>query len=354
MSSIRFELSWFAPPGAEKGGDRLLLELLAGIRATGSVAGAAKAARVSYRHAWGTLSRWEGLLARKTVVLERGRGATLSALGERLLEAEARIRRRLDPTLARLSAELERNLAGSLGKTEPVLTIVASHDLALLQLRDLAVEKDIPLDLHVRGSSESLAAYSRGECELAGFHLIAGHPDLDLRQWLDPRRDAVLRFATRRQGLIVKRGNPKRIGSISDLARANIRFVNRQEGSGTRALLDRLLADAGVRPRQVRGYAVEEYTHLAVAATVASGMADAGFGIEAAAARHGLGFVPIATESYLLACRLTRLKTKPVVALRKLMAGAAFRKATAGLAGYDLLGAGKLVRFGTLTAMPSR
>ena len=331
-----------------------MLELLAGIRATGSVAGAAKAARVSYRHAWGTLSRWEGLLARKTVVLERGRGATLSALGERLLEAEARIRRRLDPTLARLSEELERDLAGSLGKTEPVLTIVASHDLALLQLRDLALENGIEIDLHVRGSSESLAAYSRGECELAGFHLIAGHPDLDLRQWLDPRRDAVLRFATRRQGLMVKHGNPKRIGSISDLARANIRFINRQEGSGTRALLDRLLGDAGVRPRQVRGYAVEEYTHLAVAATVASGMADAGFGIEAAAVRHGLGFVPVATESYLLACRLTRLKTKPVVALRKLMAGAAFRKATADLAGYDLLGAGKPVSFSTLTGMPSR
>ena len=86
------------------------------IRATGSVAGAAKAARVSYRHAWGTLSRWEGLLARKVVVLERGRGATLSALGEKLLEAELRIRRRLDPALARLSAELDRDLAGRTGR----------------------------------------------------------------------------------------------------------------------------------------------------------------------------------------------------------------------------------------------
>lgn len=354
MSSIRFELSWLAPAGAEGADDRLLLALLSGIRATGSIAGAAKAARVSYRHAWGTLSRWEGLLTRKVVILERGRGAKLAPLGEQLLEAELRIRRRLEPTLARLAAELDRQFAGSPGQTEPALRIVASHDLALLQLRDLAIETGLALDLHVRGSSESLAAYSRGECELAGFHLIAGHPDLDLRQWLDPRRDAVLRFATRRQGLMVKRGNPKRIGSVSDLTRAAVRFVNRQEGSGTRALLDRLLGDAGVRPRQVRGYAVEEYTHLAVAATVASGMADAGFGIEAAAARHGLGFVPIASEEYLLACRLARLKTKPVAALRKLMASAAFRKLTAGLAGYELLRAGKLVRFSTLTGMPSR
>src|SRR3972149_5216322 len=83
--------------------------------------------------------------------------------------------------------------------------------------------------------------------------------------------------------------------------------------SAPRALLDRLRGDAGVRPRQVRGYAVEEYTHLAVAATVASGMADAGFGIEAAAARHGLGFVPIASEEYLLACRVAPLKARPCV-----------------------------------------
>lgn len=354
MSLMRFELSWLSPPDAESGADRLLLKLLAGIRAHGSIGGAAKAARLSYRHAWGTLSRWEKLLGRSVVVLERGRGAKLAPLGEQLLEAELRIRRRLEPTLARLAAELNRQFAGSLGQAEPALRIAASHDLALLQLRDLALETGLALDLHVRGSSESLAAYARGECELAGFHLIVGHPDLDLRLWLDPRRDAVLRFATRRQGLIVKHGNPKRIDSISDLARANIRFVNRQEGSGTRVLLDRLLGDAGVRPRQVRGYAVEEYTHLAVAATVASGMADAGFGIEAAAARHGLGFVPVATENFLLACRLARLKIKPVVALRKLMAGAAFRKATAGLAGYDLLGAGKLVRLSTLTGIHSR
>ena len=350
MSMVRFDLSWLAPPDAQAGSDRVLLALLAGIRAEGSIAGAAKAARLSYRHAWGMLSRWEKSLGRPVVVLERGRGAKLAPLGEQLLEAEMRIRRRLEPTFARLTAELDRELAGTLGQAEPALRIVASHDLALLQLRDLALEAGLALDLHVRGSSASLAAYARGECELAGFHISVGHPDLDVRPWLDPRRDTVLRFATRRQGLMVKRGNPKHIRSLADLAKANVRFVNRQEGSGTRALLDRLLSDAGVRPRQVRGYTVEEYTHLAVAATVASGMADAGFGIEAAAARHGLAFIPIASEEYLLACRLARLNTQPVVALRKLMAGATFRNATAGLAGYKLRGAGKLVPFSTLIA----
>jgi len=353
MSFVRFDISWLAPPEAERGADRLLLELLAGIRATGSIAGAAKAARLSYRHVWGTLSRWEQLLGRRVVVLERGRGATLAPLGEQLLEAELRIRHRLEPTLVRLASELNRDLAASLGSGAPALCIVASHDLALLQLRDLAVEQGLAIELQVRGSSEALAAYARGDCDLAGFHLAADRPDLDLRQWLDPRRDQLIRFATRRQGLIVKRGNPKRIHAIADLARPTVRFVNRQAGSGTRALLDRLLADAGVKPRQVRGYALEEYTHLAVAATVASRVADAGFGIEAAAARHSLDFVPIETEEYLLACRLARLKTKPVMTLRKLMASAVFHKQAAEFAGYDLSRAGKLVPLAALTGRSS-
>lgn len=354
MSFIDFDLSWLSPPGAQAAADRPLFELLAGVRIHGSIAGAAKAARLSYRHAWGVLGRWEQLLGRPVVISEQGRGAKLAPLGEQLLEADLHIRRRLEPALARLSADLERQLTESLQAAEPALRIVASHDMALLQLRDLALERGLTLELHVRGSSESLAAYARGECELAGFHLISGRPDLDLRQWLAPRQDAILRFATRRQGLMVKRGNPKRIGAIADLARPAVRFVNRQEGSGTRVLLDRLLDEAGVRSRQVRGYAVEEYTHLAVAATVASGMADAAFGIEAAAAHHGLAFVPIATEEYLLVCRLARLKSKQFVALRKLMASAEFRAATVGLAGYDLRRAGRLLRSGALLGAQAR
>lgn len=354
MSLVRFDISWLAPAGAEKGTDRLLLELLAGIRVRGSIAGAAKAAGVSYRHAWGMLNRWEGILGSKVVTLERGRGAALAPLGERLLEAELRIRRRIEPVLARLAAELDRELAVPRRENQPELRIVASHDLALLRLRELALEKGLRIDLQVRGSSESLAAYSRGDCDVAGFHLIADHRDLNLRQWLDPRRDALIRFSARRQGLIVRRGNPKKIRSIPDLARPTLWFVNRQPGSGTRALLDRLLADAGIRPEQIRGYAAEEYTHLAVAATVASGMADAGFGIEAAAARHGLDFVPIATEDYLLACRARQLKASPLSRLRKLMADAAFRRACAEFAGYDLTRAGRLLPFSAITQFAHR
>jgi putative molybdopterin biosynthesis protein len=113
-------------------------------------------------------------------------------------------------------------------------------------------------------------------------------------------------------------------------------------------LFDRLLAEAGLNPRQIRGYSIEEYTHLAVAATVASGMADATFGIEAAAARHGLDFVPVATEQYLLAIRIGRLKSPPVAGLRKLMGSASFRAACSELAGYDLSQAGRITRLSSI------
>src|SRR3990170_3831085 len=136
MSLVRFDLSWLAPPDAQSGADRLLLALLAGIRAHGSIAGAAKASRLSYRHAWGTLARWERLLGRRVVVLERGRGATLAPLGEQLLEADLRVRRKLEPVLARIAAELEAQFPASMGTAQPVLRVIASHDLALLQLRD--------------------------------------------------------------------------------------------------------------------------------------------------------------------------------------------------------------------------
>ena len=98
-------------------------------------------------------------------------------------------------------------------------------------------------------------------------------------------------------------GNPRRIRQLSQLARPGIRFINRQAGSGTRLLFDALLADAGINPSRIAGYDMEEFTHGAVAASVASGMADAGFGIEAAARQAHLAFVPLARERYFLAFR---------------------------------------------------
>jgi molybdate-binding protein len=142
-------------------------------------------------------------------------------------------------------------------------------------------------------------------------------------------------FADRWQGLIVARRNPRGIRSLADLARKPARFVNRQAGSGTRLLFDALLATERIRPAQIHGYRHEEFTHAAVAAMIASGAADCAFGIEAAAALHGLAFVPLASERYFLAMHEGTARSGARQLLDAL-ASRWFRGAVRTLAGYTL------------------
>jgi molybdate-binding protein len=123
---------------------------------------------------------------------------------------------------------------------------------------------------------------------------------------------------------------------VTDLAREDIRFVNRQSGSGTRALLDALLVLDGVDPTGIDGYIHEEFTHSAVAALLSSGAANAGFGVEAAAAKFDLEFVSLATETYFYAVHERTLKSNPAVqSLVSVIAGSTFRRRVAELPGYD-------------------
>src|SRR5262249_33858055 len=155
-----------------------------------------------------------------------------------------------------------------------------------------------------------------GHCALGGFHIAEGLDDpaaiAGFLRYLRPGSHKAIGFATRAQGLMMKRGNPKGIASLADLARKDVRFINRQRGSGSRIELDQLLARAGIDADAVGGYQNEEHTHLAVAATVAGGMADAGFGIQAAAAQYELDFLPLLSEHYYLACRADALDSGEV------------------------------------------
>jgi molybdate-binding protein len=160
-----------------------------------------------------------------------------------------------------------------------------------------------------------------------------------------------VRFVRRRQGLILPRGNPRRVRTLADVAQRRLRFVNRQRGSGTRVLVDQLLHAQHVDPSSVRGYATEEFTHLAVAATVAAGNADAGFGLEAAARQFRLAFVPVVEERYLLACRRSALRQPAVARLRELLATRAARRAIVRLAGYAPDRPGELLELADLRAL---
>jgi molybdate-binding protein len=137
------------------------------------------------------------------------------------------------------------------------------------------------------------------------------------------------------QGIFVAKGNPKNVQGLADLTRAGLRFVNRQKGSGTRVLLELLLGDAGIDSAAINGFGTAEFTHAAVAAYVASGMADVSFGVETAARRFDLDFIPVIREQYFLACDASALDTPMVAAAQAAMASAAFKQVLAALPGYD-------------------
>jgi len=317
--------------------DPRLPVLLAAVAERGSLAAACDAAGLPYRSAWGLVRDAGERLGRPLVTMERGRGARLTADGEAWLAAHGAALRRLgDNALA---------LGDRRAAVLPVLRIAASHDIALAQLRDaLPASGPLRVDLAFMGSVEALDAYARGRADLAGFHVA---PELlhdaafaGLRRALRPARDRLVRFAQRDQGLIVPAGNPRRVRSLADVAAKSLQFVNRQPGSGTRLLVDALLAREGIAPDRIRGYATAELNHVAAAAAVASGGADVAFGLRAAAAEFGLGFVPLVREQYRFAVRARAVAAPAVAAFLAALRGPLLARSAAQLAGYDVSRAG--------------
>lgn len=323
---------------------RLVL-LLESIARHGNLQAASKATGLSYRHAWGLLEAAAQQLGDTLVLPQQGRGTRLSPLAERLLAGLVDASGPLAAAIREGEGRLRDTLAAALKTTPSKAAIIyASHDLALARLRDLPdANHDVPLELHFQGSLDCLAALRRKQCDLAGFHLPALSEAsvlaAQLRPWLRLKSLRVARLFDRTQGLMVAAGNPKQLSTLADLARRGVRFVNRQPGSGTRLCLDFLLAQQRLRPGAIHGYAHEEFTHAAVAATVASSMADAGFGIEAAAREHKLGFVPLLQEHYYFAARGPALRQPRLQALLAQMESPAFQKLVNKLAGYRAAGA---------------
>jgi len=325
--------------------DPRLFRLLQAIHEHGKLTKAAQQADVSYRHGWNLLNNWGAFFGTELVELRQGKGASLTVLGEKLLWAEQRVVARLEPQLKNLASELNLELQKSLTQSHPVVRLYASHGYAVALLADQ--QADFQLDLQYTSAEQALAALNRGQCDLAGFHMPTEPVSEAMRQGyrrhLKPRGHRIIRFVTRRQGLMVKLGNPLGIGGVRDLVRSKVRFINRQSDSGTRALLDELLRRERLRSADVVGYENEEYTHSAIAAYVAAGMADVGFGVEAAARQFGLDFIPLTSEYYLFVCRSSALKLE---GLRRFVASLSrpeLKKQILALPGYAPDRAGEVV-----------
>ncbi len=287
------------------------MALLLAVAEQGSLLRACAVVGISYRHGWTLIREGEALLGIPLLLMERGKGSRLSPLAETLVWADRRIAARLSPTLDTLASELEAEIGRVQQEHGRLLRIRASHGFAVETLHQWLNRAGVLNELRYCSSSDAVAALALGNCDLAGFHVPGGEFEREVldhyRAWLQPSKQRVIGLATRRVGLIVARGDPKKVFGIDDLARGDLRFINRQPGSGTRLLLDLLLRKAGIQPGQVNGYEQCELTHAAVAAYVASGMADVGLGVETPARRFNLDFVPLQTERYFLLCDQRRL-----------------------------------------------
>ena len=330
---------WDFGPAFSPADSACLLDLLLALRDLGTLGKAAAASGISYRGAWGLLRRCEETFGNSPVLKERGRGTQLSAFGEKLLALDLAAKATLEEAHAPWAQRLQEVLFPEQRSAPERLRIAASHDLALADWIENG--RRISVDLFWRGSEEALAALVRGDCEVAGFHLPDAWPAEQatawLGRWLKPRQYVCFPVMRRQHGLLTAPGNPLGIAGLADVARLGLRLVNRQRGSGTRSMIDQLLAANRLDGRDIPGYAHEEFTHDAVAATIAGGHADVGFAIEAAAARYDLGFVPLLRDRYCLALPAGLANSAAVTHLIRRFRGNTFRERLQAMAGYEVL-----------------
>jgi len=239
------------------------------------------------------------------------------------------------------------HLYRSKAEIERTIFCIGSHDMTLDLMAQFLAEHDRRFASANVGSQGGLIALRRGEAHLAGSHLLnpeTGEYNISyIRQYMPNIPVKVIALVGRDQGLMVKKGNPKGVKSLGDLTQHQVQFVNRQRGAGTRVLLDYHLNLMGISPDSILGYTQEEYTHLGVAAAVASGRADCGLGIAAAAQALDLDFVPLFQERYDLVIPKEHAESTLLVPLFDLIAGNDFRNSVSKLPGYDVSVMGKII-----------
>ena len=339
MHKVSIKPQWTISDASGQNVSSRLLELLADVAEHGSLARSSKLTGGSYRHAWNLIQQGELQLGMPLLKKERGKGSTLTPLAEKLVWAGHRITARLTPTLETLSSELEGELSKLMSSGKDVLKVHASHGFAVEKLIEALTDRGNRVERKYVGSQESVASLVEGNCDLAGFHIPMGEFEqlafAHYSKWLDPKRSRIIHVATRRQGLMVAKGNPLDIFTVADLAKPGVRFINRQPSSGTYFLLECMLKKAGVDPACIAGFNQSEFTHAAVAAYVASGMADAGLAVETPSRRFKLDFIPLAVERYFLLCNKESLGTPKIQAVLDVLSDPRFKMLINELPGYS-------------------
>lgn len=245
--------------------------------------------------------------------------------------------------------EVEVELLRPAEDIENTILCAGSHDLAIGVLEDRLKfsHPEVKIAATNVGSLGGLLALKRGETHIAGTHLLdpetGAYNIPDIKRVIPGIPVVLVHLAQREQGLLVLRGNPKRISSLEHLGRSGVVFVNRQPGSGTRVLLDYRLRQLGLDPGSIRGYEREEFTHMAVAVAVASGLADVGLAIRAAANALGLEFIPVGAEPYDLLFLRSFFESEKGQRLMEIIRSEGFKSALRALGGYETSSTGEVL-----------
>lgn len=229
------------------------------------------------------------------------------------------------------------------------LQIAGSHDFLIEHLIKYVTKQAdfISLQPTYIGSLEGLMMLYRGSCDVAAIHLLdpsSGEYNLPfIKLFFVHEPLTVIRLASREQGFIIAKGNPKGIHDFHDLTRKDITFVNRQKGSGTRFLLDSSLAKEDIAPSSIKGYDNEEWNHLSTASYISRGIADAALGIRSAAEQLGLDFIPVAKEKFDLVLRWSKKNEDALQHLLDVIQLTNFKESISTLKGYNTEEFGKII-----------
>jgi molybdopterin molybdotransferase/putative molybdopterin biosynthesis protein len=244
---------------------------------------------------------------------------------------------------------VDAELLRPLSSIQNTIVVVGSHDntLDVLANQIRIGQKSLTLSSSHVGSMGGLLAIKKGGCHVAGSHLLDtedGSYNISyIKKYLPDMKVKLVHLVLRDQGLIIPMGNPKALKGIDDLCRNDIRFINRQAGSGTRILLDFRLKQLGIDPSDVNGYETEEFTHMSVAVAVQSGTADAALGIYAAAKALDLDFIPVVTEQYDLIIPEHFFESENIQILLETIRSEEFKKQVEALGGYSTQKTGQII-----------
>jgi len=349
---LTLEAQWIFSDGSGQSLGNHMFALLQAVEESGKLTAAAKMTGMSYRHAWNQLQQWEAFFGVALVELQKGKGARLSSFGEKLLWAKKRVDAKIEPELENIISEINLQLRDLKQDDDTPLRINASHGYAVALLTEHIQSPS--LKLRFTSAEDALRSLAADECDLAGFHVPENGSGLQrihaFDHYLNEHEYGLIRFIQRKQGLILAAGNPHKISSLQDLSLQSVKFVNRQHNSGTRFLLDQFLQQQNLSPDQINGYTSEEFTHSAVAAHIAAGMAGAGFGVEQAARQFGLDFIALCREEYLFAYKKDALNLHIIKQFQQQLCTMDIQEAIKALSGYSPTACGEDIEFSEIAS----